>query len=83
LSWAIFTLCTLPEQQARCYEEVHKVFEAKAAKGEESKLSYQDIAACKYLEAFCMEVLRLYPSVPKEGKYAPSRLSPPHRCSLG
>jgi fatty acid omega-hydroxylase len=24
----------------------------------------------EYIEAFCMEVLRLYPSVPKIGKYA-------------
>jgi cytochrome P450 len=69
LSWAIFTLCTHPEQQARCYAEVHKAFLSQDPKATGTeKLSYQDIASCKYLEAFCMEVLRLYPSVPKEGK---------------
>jgi len=37
---------------------------------EHQVLSYECLQSMKYLEAFCMEVLRFHPSVPKEAKYA-------------
>ncbi|CAE7452525.1 CYP704B1 [Symbiodinium microadriaticum] len=73
LSWAVHRLCIHPEEQEKVYEEVHLIAQANHANSdrlEDPLLDYNDMMSAKYLEAFCMEVLRLHPSVPKEGKFA-------------
>lgn len=83
LSWAFYRLCLHPEVQDKAYQEIRRLGDEFSL---EMPLSPSPIAedvtdtgpdlpfAClqkmDYIEAFCMEVLRLYPSVPKIGKYA-------------
>ena len=84
LSWAFYRLCIHPEVQRKAYEEIRRLsaeFDlnmplSPAPFGEEvtsdtgPELPFALIQKLEYIEAFCMEVLRLYPSVPKIGKYA-------------
>jgi cytochrome P450 len=74
LSWAFYRLCLHKNIQDLVRKEVLE--EVKKAHGAANNdkftiaLSYECLQQMKYLEAFCMEVLRLYPSVPKEAKSA-------------
>lgn len=67
LSWSLYRLCKHPEVQAMVRQELTENKEGLLAEG---GVSYQTLGKLRYLEAFCMEVLRLYPSVPKEAKNA-------------
>jgi cytochrome P450 len=67
LSWAFFRLCIHPEQQQIIRGEIFQHIEVGRYS---SNFSYEALQKMKYLEAFCMEVLRLHPSVPKEAKIA-------------
>jgi cytochrome P450 len=69
LSWAYFRLCTNPDCQQKAREEVLQVLKSRnIATG--AAIPYEVLQEMKYLEAVCMETLRMHPSVPKEGKYA-------------
>mmetsp|Transcript_24914 Transcript_24914/g.36752 ORF Transcript_24914/g.36752 Transcript_24914/m.36752 type:complete len:506 (+) Transcript_24914:53-1570(+) len=72
LSWAAYRLCIHPDIQQRVYEEIKSVLTTRNVDYMDSsfRLSYECLQDMKYLEAFCMEVLRLYPSIPKEAKFA-------------
>jgi cytochrome P450 len=72
LSWCFYRLCMHPDVQTRAREEVYKAFKEANVDPTASTVavSYEVLQGMKYLEAFCMEVLRLHPSVPKELKYA-------------
>lgn len=71
LSWSFYRLCIHPDIQQRVYDEVIQVIgQERATSTNALNLSYDEISQMKYLEAFCYEVLRLYPSVPKEAKFA-------------
>jgi cytochrome P450 len=62
LSWAFYRLVLEPGMQDRVYQEVSSI--AKSA----DTLTYEQLLEMKFVDAFCMEVLRLHPSVPKVGK---------------
>ena len=83
LSWAFYRLCIHPEVQEKAYKEVRKVCAefnldmplspspvAEEVTDTGPDIPFQCIQKMDYIEAFCMEVLRLHPSVPKIGKYA-------------
>ena len=79
LSWSFFRLCKHPDIQQRVYDNITDVLRDRP----EKLLTYELLQEMRYLDAFCMEVqtyitvtnqlmmqvLRLYPSVPKEVKY--------------
>jgi cytochrome P450 len=74
LSWAFYRMCIHDGVQEKLREEVVKVLQdtgeyatlrANAGLG---TIAYDTLQKMKYLEGFIMEVLRLHPSVPKEGK---------------
>lgn len=67
LSWSFYVMSTMPEFQKAVRDEVRSITDP-LPEGE--KFTYESINKMKYTEAFVMEVLRLYPSVPKELKYA-------------
>jgi cytochrome P450 len=74
----MYRLCIHPEIQLKIRAEVKDVFSGIGARtaGIEKILdsngwpTYQAVQKLKYLDAFCHEVIRLHPSVPKEGKFA-------------
>jgi cytochrome P450 len=82
LSWAFFCFCRYSAVQKKLRDEASRVYrESSSSQGEgKSELdvlssndglgsvSFETLQHLKYTEAFCMEVLRLYPSVPKEAK---------------
>lgn len=68
LTWSVFRLCCHPEIQQRIREEIFYVIPD--ATDRRKAMSYEAVQKMRFLEAFCMEVLRLHPSVPKEGKIA-------------
>jgi cytochrome P450 len=74
LSWSFFRMCTEAGVQQKLRAEIVSILrqsgEIDALIGQkgEGHISYDTLAQMKYVEAFCMEVLRLHPSVPKEGK---------------
>jgi cytochrome P450 len=74
LSWSFFRLCTEAGVQQKLRAEIVSVLrqsgemEVLVGQKGEGHISYDTLAQMKYVEAFCMEVLRLHPSVPKEGK---------------
>jgi cytochrome P450 len=83
LSWAFYRLCIHPEVQKKAYEEIRKLASefsldmplspsplAEEPTDTGPEFPFACIQKMEYIEAFCMEVLRLYPSVPKIGKYA-------------
>lgn len=76
LSWSFYMACCNPEEQIVLQEEIDSVLKKYPSEGDTDHISYDALAEMKYLEAFCYEVLRLYPSVPKEGKhvYSPDTL---------
>lgn len=74
LSWAFFRLCTEKGEQQKLRDEIMTVLRNRGEdvplkrNNGEGEISFDSLSQMKYLEAFCMEVLRLHPSVPKEGK---------------
>lgn len=84
LSWAFYRLCIHPDIQNKAYEEVRRLasefnldMPLSPNPNDESlendpgpDIPFACIQKMDYIEAFCMEVLRLYPSVPKIGKFA-------------
>lgn len=72
LSWSIFRMCIHLETQQRVREEVQTILSdpERSASIECQPLTYEELHKMKYLDAFCHEVLRLHPSVPKEAKLA-------------
>lgn len=69
LSWSFYTLCCHQEEQKRVQEEIDAVLKKYPISGDSEHISYDALADMRYLDAFCHEVLRLYPSVPKEAKH--------------
>lgn len=69
LSWSFFMLCCNPSEQTKLQEEIDVVLTTDMPT-DEGHITYSALQSMKYLEATCMEVLRLYPSVPKEAKHA-------------
>lgn len=76
LSWTFFRLCTESGIQETAREEVRRVLqetgELSELEGKKGKgaISYAALQRMRYVEAVCMETLRLHPSVPKEAKVA-------------
>lgn len=78
LSWSFYRLCIHPEVQTSLRADIKRTMQTFKSGStniansgcDGSGLSYDCLLSMKYLEAFCMEVLRLHPSVPKEAKYA-------------
>ena len=68
LSWSFFLLSSNTEEQAKVQAEIDKVLGPQFP--EKGHIDYAALQEMRYLEATCMEVLRLYPSVPKEAKHA-------------
>lgn len=80
LSWGFFRLCVHPEIQTKLREEARAIYGSASKEKEKSErellemnggigaVSYDSIQKLKYTEAFLMEILRMYPSVPKEAK---------------
>ena len=69
LSWSFFMACCNPSELKIVQEEIDAVLEKYPDCKESGHVSYDALAEMKYLDAFCHEVLRLYPSVPKEAKH--------------
>jgi cytochrome P450 len=67
LSWAFYMACCNPDEAKIVQEEVDSVLKKYGT--ESGHVSYDALTEMKYLEAFCLETLRLYPSVPKEAKH--------------
>ncbi|SMQ45992.1 unnamed protein product [Zymoseptoria tritici ST99CH_3D7] len=56
--WAIYALCKYPDIQTKLREAIRKSIPSL-----DSDITAQDIDDCHYLQAFCQEVLRLWPPV--------------------
>lgn len=61
ITWCFYCLSTHPEVEARAREEVLKVCGTQGPQ-------YEDLNRLPYVQAVLHEALRLYPSVPMEGK---------------
>lgn len=74
LSWAFYYMCITPGVQEKLRKEIREVLRDREEDESLIKnqgfgsISYDALQQMKYLEAFCFEVLRLNPSVPKEAK---------------
>jgi len=69
LSWTFYRLCIHPDVQAKVRQEVLSVVEQHGLLASATTaMSYEMLQQLRYTEAVCLEVLRLHPSVPKEGK---------------
>ncbi len=75
LSWMFYRL-SLPDNkhiQQRAREEILEVVRKRQGSGVGGgggdHFSYDELAEMKYVEAVCMETLRLHPSAPKEAKH--------------
>eukprot|EP00624_Nannochloropsis_granulata_P004898 evm.model.NODE_34730_length_4114_cov_12.519445.1 len=66
LAWALYLLATHPEVQIKARAEAQAAYAKAEDEGKE--LSYETIDRLNYLDAVFTEVLRLYPSVPKNPK---------------
>ncbi|KAJ3308870.1 Protein kinase alk2 [Boothiomyces sp. JEL0838] len=64
LSWTIYCLHQNPKVKAKLIEEIDQVL------GDQLIPEYDQIKKMKYANAVFKETLRLYPSVPREGKIA-------------
>lgn len=62
LAWGLVELCRRPEMQARLRDEVRSRLPSPADPA--AQVGERDFHALPYLQAFCSEVLRFYPSVP-------------------
>jgi len=65
-SWAVHLLSLNPAVQEKAYQEASAVLGSPTAA---ANATYDQIQRLEYLHAVVTEVLRLYPSVPKEGKW--------------
>eukprot|EP00475_Leptophrys_vorax_P028897 TRINITY_DN4208_c0_g1_i2.p1 TRINITY_DN4208_c0_g1~~TRINITY_DN4208_c0_g1_i2.p1 ORF type:complete len:516 (+),score=123.00 TRINITY_DN4208_c0_g1_i2:2089-3636(+) len=63
LTWAFFALANNESVQEKCRQEAFAVL------GDEVP-SFDQVKSLKYIEAFCLESLRMYPPFPMIGKYA-------------
>jgi len=72
LSWSLFELSRNPEIQNRARAEVLQEWKTMTVTPSDSaaEVSFESLGRMRYLDAVCHETLRLYPSVPKEAKYA-------------
>jgi cytochrome P450 len=61
--WACYLLCEHPDVQARLRAEVREHLPSPSTAGG-SKVTSADVDGASYLNAFCNEVLRFFPSVP-------------------
>jgi len=68
LAWTLWLLAIHPDVQDKARAEAQAAFAKAGSQGEE--LSYEAIDSLTYLDAIFTEVLRLYPSVPKNPKCA-------------
>lgn len=66
LAWTLWLLATHPDVQAKARAEAQAAYAQAEDEGQD--LSYEAIDNLKYLDAVFTEVLRLYPSVPKNPK---------------
>lgn len=66
LAWTLWLLVTHPDVQAKARTEAQAAYAKAEAEG--TDLSYEAIDSLAYLDAVFTEVLRLYPSVPKNPK---------------
>ncbi len=67
-SWSVHMLSLHPAVQEKIYQEARSVLGSSAAAA--ATASFEQIQRLEYTHAVVTEVLRLYPSVPKEGKWA-------------
>eukprot|EP00968_Pinguiococcus_pyrenoidosus_P028132 scaffold7650_cov439-Pinguiococcus_pyrenoidosus.AAC.1 len=65
LSWTFFLLATHKDIQDNAAAEAHAII---GASGVKRHVSYEEVAKMKYILAVFNEALRLFPSVPKEGR---------------
>ncbi|KAJ1505975.1 hypothetical protein HMI55_001375 [Coelomomyces lativittatus] len=65
LSWCFFLLCQHPMVMKKLREEINNL-----CKENQKELDYDAVKSLSYAQAVFKETLRLYPSVPKEIKYA-------------
>jgi cytochrome P450 len=72
LSFLFYELAYHPEVYALLRQEVLKTLEA------DGELSYANLKGMKYLQNCLNETLRLYPSVPLNGRYALADTTLPH-----
>lgn len=70
LSWTFYCVSQHPSVEARLVAEVDAAFAAAAEAGHPGTLSYDQInKELRYTQAVFDETLRLYPSVPQDGKW--------------
>lgn len=65
-SWAVHLLSLHPDIQEKAYQEAQAVLGSPTAA---ASATFDQIQRLEYMHAVVTEVLRLYPSVPKEGKW--------------
>lgn len=66
LAWAIFACCKYPEMEQRLREEIWANIDGTAwDAGNDVTVPDTDLAKLTYLQAFCNEVLRVWPPVPQ------------------
>ena len=65
MSWALLALCKYPEVQKKLRQELRAQLHASAWKiDSDAPVSADQLADMPYLQAFCNEVLRLFPPIP-------------------
>lgn len=69
MSWLLYCLLQNPEAEARCVEEAQRVYGGPSV-GDDGLPTYAAFEALDYTYAAFTETLRLYPSVPKDAKFA-------------
>ena len=65
LQWSVYALCMHPNVQIRLRKEARTHMAVSAMEGQDPRLSLPAIKTLPYLNAFCDEVLRYYPPIPK------------------
>jgi len=70
LSWFFYLLTIHPDVEQKVLEEVDNVIATASENSNNKNALYEAIVNAKYLHACLSETLRLYPSVPMDGKFA-------------